>query len=161
MPMMIFYPCNVGILATFGWFWFFFPSFIPANNHHFWYQRSLWNSFVVPNISWNSFSAMKLPLRYTLISECESYQPKRRERDNISLLLMFDNTSWSSMIRMDKHSKANSFIETWQLSWQQRWLWFQYDDVLEMLESMERMNLLSLYRKYRPDLPLPGNARAW
>ena len=37
----------------------------------------------------------------------------------------------------------------------------QYDDVLEMLESMERMDLLALYRKYRPDLPLLGNSRAW
>ncbi|KAK7482167.1 hypothetical protein BaRGS_00026632, partial [Batillaria attramentaria] len=37
----------------------------------------------------------------------------------------------------------------------------QYDDLLEMMESVERMNLLSLYRKYRPDMPLSGHSRTW
>lgn len=37
----------------------------------------------------------------------------------------------------------------------------QYDDVLEMLESLERMNLLSLHRKFRPDIGLPGNSSKW
>ncbi|KAK3093140.1 hypothetical protein FSP39_011676 [Pinctada imbricata] len=37
----------------------------------------------------------------------------------------------------------------------------QYDNVLEMLESFERMNLLSIYKKYRPDVELKGNATKW
>ncbi|XP_025082320.1 vacuolar protein sorting-associated protein 13A-like isoform X2 [Pomacea canaliculata] len=37
----------------------------------------------------------------------------------------------------------------------------QYDDILEMMESLERMTLLSVYRKYRPDKPLSGNTVLW
>lgn len=37
----------------------------------------------------------------------------------------------------------------------------QYDDILELLESFERMAIMSLYRKYRPDVPLHGNATRW
>ncbi|XP_056003796.1 intermembrane lipid transfer protein VPS13A-like isoform X2 [Ostrea edulis] len=37
----------------------------------------------------------------------------------------------------------------------------QYNDVLEMLESFERMYLMSVYRKYRPDVPLHKNAKTW
>ena len=36
----------------------------------------------------------------------------------------------------------------------------QYDDVLEMLESMERMNLLGIYKKTRPALPY-SETKAW
>ncbi|XP_041355806.1 vacuolar protein sorting-associated protein 13A-like isoform X2 [Gigantopelta aegis] len=38
---------------------------------------------------------------------------------------------------------------------------FQYDDVLEMLESFERMGLLGIYRKYKPDVPLHKHAKEW
>lgn len=37
----------------------------------------------------------------------------------------------------------------------------QYNDVLEMLESFERMYLMSVYRKYRPDVPLHKHAKTW
>ncbi|XP_067654011.1 intermembrane lipid transfer protein VPS13A-like isoform X3 [Haliotis asinina] len=37
----------------------------------------------------------------------------------------------------------------------------QYDDLLEMLEAFERTALLGLYRKYKPDVPLHKNAKAW
>ncbi|XP_048251088.1 vacuolar protein sorting-associated protein 13A-like isoform X4 [Haliotis rufescens] len=37
----------------------------------------------------------------------------------------------------------------------------QYDDMLEMLEAFERTALLGLYRKYKPDVPLHNNAKAW
>ncbi|XP_078330281.1 intermembrane lipid transfer protein VPS13A-like isoform X6 [Crassostrea virginica] len=37
----------------------------------------------------------------------------------------------------------------------------QYNDVLEMLESFERMYLMSVYRKYRPDVPLHKHAKIW
>ncbi|XP_062597875.1 intermembrane lipid transfer protein VPS13A-like, partial [Saccostrea cucullata] len=37
----------------------------------------------------------------------------------------------------------------------------QYNDVLEMLESAERMYLMSVYRKYRPNVPLHKNAKTW
>ncbi|BFZ25790.1 hypothetical protein BsWGS_28827 [Bradybaena similaris] len=37
----------------------------------------------------------------------------------------------------------------------------QYDDVLEMLESLERMSLLGKYKKTRPDVPYKGNAKKW
>ncbi|KAK3590891.1 hypothetical protein CHS0354_020869 [Potamilus streckersoni] len=37
----------------------------------------------------------------------------------------------------------------------------QYNDVLEMLESFERMNQLSIYRKYRPDVPFTGHVKTW
>ncbi|XP_074661340.1 intermembrane lipid transfer protein VPS13A-like [Tubulanus polymorphus] len=38
----------------------------------------------------------------------------------------------------------------------------QYQNVLEMLESVERMQLTSVYRKYgRPDVPYKGHAKEW
>ncbi|XP_065940396.1 intermembrane lipid transfer protein VPS13A isoform X3 [Magallana gigas] len=37
----------------------------------------------------------------------------------------------------------------------------QYNDVLNMLESFERMYLMSVYRKYRPDVPLHKHAKTW
>ncbi|GFN81247.1 vacuolar protein sorting-associated protein 13a-like [Plakobranchus ocellatus] len=36
----------------------------------------------------------------------------------------------------------------------------QYDDILEMLESMERMNLLAMYKKTRPTVPY-RETKAW
>ncbi|XP_064596167.1 intermembrane lipid transfer protein VPS13C-like [Liolophura sinensis] len=37
----------------------------------------------------------------------------------------------------------------------------QYNDILQLLEGFERLELLSIYRKYRPDVPRKGNASTW
>lgn len=37
----------------------------------------------------------------------------------------------------------------------------QYNDVLAVIESFERMHLMSIYRKYRPDVPHRRHAKTW
>lgn len=37
----------------------------------------------------------------------------------------------------------------------------QYNGILELLESFERMYLMSAYRKYRPNVPVHNQAKAW
>ena len=37
----------------------------------------------------------------------------------------------------------------------------QYHDMIELLESLDRMTTNSVFRKYKPNVPLHGHAAQW